>query len=121
MKEIGKGKDLLSKLSGENSILDASVKRISIFDEDDALKIELVLNMRSSSEYGSILICFEDVIEYGFYYTQEHIFYNIEQYKFFYNPKSGYYISLDPIDEVNELSEEDQDFILSKDVIAFAL
>lgn len=62
-----------------------------------------------------ILLRFIDVKEYSFYYSSHRIFYNVETYKFF---KSGdlYYVSFDPVDESESISDDDQDYIKASSV-----
>ncbi|GBC62889.1 hypothetical protein DENIS_3873 [Desulfonema ishimotonii] len=120
MKEIGKNIEVLSILSGENSILDAVLKRIIILQED-VLKVELLLQMRPNSEFDRVLLKFINVSEYCFYYNDETIFYNIERYKFFYDHPNGFYICLDPEEESQKPSDSDQDFIVAQNLVAYSI
>jgi hypothetical protein len=122
MKLIASDMELIKKLTNENSILDSMLEKIVIQkDDDDILFIDLVLNMRSSSKYKKIVIRMKDVAEYGFYYSSEYLFYYIERFKFFKRKDNAFYISLDPEDDSDEISESDQDFIVSNKIIGYEL
>ena len=54
-----------------------------------------------------IKLNFSGIKEYSFFYTSDHIFYNIEIVKFFKNDR-GIYISLDPVDENEFISNDDK-------------
>ncbi len=120
MKAIGSGEQLLKSLVKQNSLLDAEVKRISIFEEGSLLSIELEFAMRPSSVYRRIVLKFTEVKEYSFYYQQNYIFYNVERYKFFRMENGLYYLSLDPYDEAALPSEEDQDIVVAREVFGLA-
>ncbi len=120
MEEIAKNQQLLSVLSGKNSLLDSSLKKINIF-EDDTLKADLVFWMLPRSQYRKLLIRFVDVSEYSFCWKKDHIFYYVERYKFIYDSQRNFYISLDPVDENPQVSDEDQDFIFSREIIGYLL
>lgn len=116
MNEIGKNNSLLSKLSGENCLLDAKIERLVIYN-GVRLIIEITFKMRPKSDFDRVLIRFIDVFEYSFYYNSDYIFYNIERYKFFSKNKNNFYLSLDPFDETSEISDKDQDYIFAKEVV----
>ena len=82
MKEIGKDEYLIRALSGRNSILDAVLKRIAIFTEDETLMVELEFEMRASIDYRRVILKFVDVSEYSFYHNDKYLFYNVEHLKF---------------------------------------
>ena len=70
---------------------------------------------RLSRDARVLKIKFTQVLEYCFYYEKSRSFYNVERCKFF---KKGelFYISLDPVNEVEEIDERDQDIIMCKQI-----
>lgn len=115
MNIIGKNEQLFNYMSLKNIYLISSVlKRIEIFEDEYILCIELHFKIR---EY-IFKIKFINILEYSFYYREDHNFYNVENCKFF---KKGevFYISLDPYDEKEEINSNDQDFILCKEIEGF--
>ena len=67
------------------------------------------------STWQRIIISFEDVVEYGFYHNDKHIFYNVEDYKFkFIEETQEFYISFDPYPGTEQIDNRDGDFIKSK-------
>jgi hypothetical protein len=122
MKLIATDMELIKKLTNENSILDSMLEKIAIQkDDDDVLFIDLFLNMRSSSKYKKIVIRMKGVTEYGFYYSSEYLFYYIERIKFFRRKDNAFYISLDPEDDSDKISESDQDFIVANRIVGYEL
>lgn len=116
MKIIDKDEQLVKHLSGRNSLIDAKVKRISIFEEDVILMGEVQFEMRPSSEYRNLVLKFTDVREYAFYYNQNYSFADVERYKFFRMDNGSYYLSLDPYEETGVPSDRDQDLVVAKSV-----
>ncbi|VUD64035.1 hypothetical protein TDB9533_03232 [Thalassocella blandensis] len=119
MKLICSNEKLVTYLSGNNSLLDGKVKRIDIIDEDSSVCIKIDFEMRSSSDYQRIQVRFVGCKRYSFYYTDDYYFYNIELIKFFQGNNGLFYISLDPADQTEVVSGEDQDFILCREVYAY--
>ena len=119
MKTIGEGEQLIKSLSGHNSLLDTKVKRISIFEEEDLLIGELEFAMRPLSKYRNVVLKFTDVKEYSFYYNDNHVFYNVERFKFFRMENGSYYLSLDPYEEEQVPSDQDQDIVVAKNVVGY--
>jgi hypothetical protein len=116
MKEIGKNNKLLSKLTGENCLLDTKIEHLSIFAADNLI-IEITFLMRPKSDFERVTIRFSGVLEYSFYYNTDYIFYNVERYKFFLDNNNNFYLSLDPFNEAVEISDQDQDYIIAKEVV----
>ncbi len=77
--------------------------------------------MRSQSEYKKVRLKFIDVCKYLSYFENSHIFYNVERVKFLCLSEGLTYFSLDPADELLEISEDDQDFILAKEIIGYEI
>ena len=94
------------------SLISDSLLSISICNEKDLLNVSL----RISSFYRSeiLILKFINVMEYSFYYNNRYSFYNIESYKVLQTTDNHYYLSLDPCERIDGISENDQDFILSE-------
>jgi hypothetical protein len=114
MEEIYKNDDLLQLTSGSYYIHDSSVSRFDIYQQDHQLCIDVYFNS-IKKPYRQLKIHFWGIIKYQFLYNDDYHFYNVESYKFFKSEK-GYYISLDPFDESEEMSEDDEDLILCKNI-----
>ena len=61
----------------------------------------------------------EQNIRQGISYNDDYYFYNVELLKFFEGDDGLFYISFDPSDEVEIISDEDQDFILCRELSAY--
>ncbi|OKS88336.1 hypothetical protein [Mucilaginibacter polytrichastri] len=118
MEYINKNEDLIEQSVTEKFYpLNAIVIRFDIYQQDHRLYIDVYFSLpyhRFQSE-KILKLSFIDVIEYSFYWNAADYFYNVERCKFFKSGK-GYYMSLDPANESEELTEEDQDIILSKEL-----
>ena len=121
MNEIGKNLDLLSKLTGENCLLDTKIETISIFEMNFCLIAEITLKMRKRSFFDKILLRLIGVKEYSFYYRSDRIFYNVERCKLLLSDEDFFYLCTDPFDDTNEISEHDQDYIFAKEIVAMEL
>lgn len=107
---------LLNILSGNLSLVSSRLTKVCIYDEDNRLCIDVGLElMYNRKGNNKILLKFIGVEEYSFYYSSHRIFYNVEIYKFF---KSGelFYVSFDPVDESEVVSDDDQDYIKAKSI-----
>jgi len=59
---------------------------------------------------------FNRVKEFLLFWNSDNIFYNVESYKLF-KINNYVYLSLDPFDESNSISEKDQDYILCENML----
>ena len=118
MKLIETQDKLLSTLSDDLSLVSSRLSKVCIYTQNDLLCIDIEAELMYRKENKKILLRLIDVEEYSFYYSSHRIFYNVEIYKFF---KSGnlFYISFDPVDESEVISDDDQDFIKAKAVEAY--
>ncbi|MBN3575887.1 hypothetical protein [Vibrio neptunius] len=121
MKLISSSTKLVAYFSGNNSLLDSKIKRIEVLYSDSGLCINIDISMRPSSDYDNIKLSFIGCKMYSFCFSDDYCFYNVESLKFFINDDGLFYISLDPYGEEQMMSDEDQDFILCKDVFAYEL
>ena len=70
----------------------------------------------SSWSYNRDTIEFNEIINYSLNLSDSTDFYNVESVKFFEND-SSFYISLDPYDENETISDKDNDFILAQKIL----
>ncbi|MBL7697593.1 MAG: hypothetical protein JNK79_05525 [Chitinophagaceae bacterium] len=117
MKILSSDEALINFFSGDKSLTSAKLTRIDIFSKDGFLLIDLYFELLSNDK---IKLTFTDVKEYSFYHSSKHAFYYVEILKFFKEQQS-IYISLDPVDETEGISEKDNDFILAAGVNGFVL
>lgn len=113
MEYIEKNEKLISSLIGEYSLTSATINRLEIYKDDDKLTVTVYLTLSISKK--KLLLKFINVEEFSFYHQANYFFYNIEIIKFFLI-KGNCYISFDPTDESSEISSNDQDYILCRDV-----
>ncbi len=119
MRLICSNQQMVTHFSGNNSLLDGKIKRIEIFDADSSVCINIDFDMRLSSDYQNVQIKFVGCKSYSFSYSDDYYFYNVELLKFFQGDDGLFYISFDPSDEVEIISDEDQDFILCREVSVY--
>jgi hypothetical protein len=117
MTYIAKNEELLNYLTGDKSIISAKISRFDIFYADYKLNIDVYMALLYSKDEKQLKLQFQNVSEYGMFWTSDHHFYYIERYKFFKCDK-GFYISFDPVDEKLEINTDDNDFILSSNIEA---
>jgi hypothetical protein len=112
------GKDVISFFAGKNSLLDAKLTSLCIRDVDGGIVLYLDFKARNGAQYQDAHLTFSGVIEFGFYHSDEFTFYNVESLKFLTTTDGAFYLSLDPDESREEISEADQDFIKAKFVEA---
>lgn len=118
MKLLATDKNVIEALSGENSLLDGNIEKIEIF-QYKSICINIYFQMRESSSYERVLLKIEGCQEYNFSYSDEYDFYTVELIKFFQESEKQFYISFDPYDGEETISESDQDFIIFKKITAY--
>lgn len=107
---IGKQEDVVNKLQGEFTLLSSSIERINIYRCDHILCIDIEIELAYKKKENNILLRFNDVLEYSFFYRSHRYFYNVEIFKLL-KTENFFYVSFDPVDEVEEVSDDDQDYI----------
>ena len=112
------GKDVVDFLKGKNSLLDSILTSICIESVDGGVVLTLCFRARSGAEYKIAQLKFRGIIQFGFYYSSEFSFYNVEAIKFFVTEGGGAYLALDPDQRRDGDSEDDQDFVRAKFVEA---
>lgn len=120
MQLICSDEKLIARFLGENSLLDGKIEKIEIFDVDSSVCININFDMRPSSDYQKVQFKFSGCKGYSFSYSDDYYFYNVELLKFFQGEDGLFYISFDPCDETEAISDEDQDFILCRGVSAYS-
>jgi hypothetical protein len=116
MKIIGKNNQVIELLSNNESLLSSKLMKIEIYYSNNQLFIDLTIELLYSKKFKKIILRFEGVSEYSFFYTSDRFFYNIERYVLL-KDKDLFYLSLDPFDEHTTIRNiEDNDFILSQNV-----
>ena len=121
MELISSNQQLISCFIAENSLLDAVIEKIEIFQNDSSVNINIWLVMRPSSDFNKVLLQFVDCKEYGFSYSDNYFFYNVELVKLFQTKDGLFYVSFDPFDKLEIISDKDQDFVLARNVHAYRL
>lgn len=113
---IDKNEGLISYLSKEFSLLSSKLYKVDIYNDiKSELVIDLYLELLYTKANNLVRLTFTEIEEFSFYHHRSSYFYNIERYKFFKNDNS-IYLCLDPYEEDQIISREDQNFILSGNV-----
>jgi hypothetical protein len=117
---IEKQEELINKLQGSLSLISSRLLKIIVYKQNELLCIDVEAELIYKKHDNKILLKFIDVTEYSFFYTSNRFFYNVEIYKFF-KTRDLFYISFDPIDEIEMISEDDQDYIKAHSVEGYIL
>jgi len=120
MKLVAENDLVLSYLSGSLSLLSGQLMEMRVYLKQQLLTIDLDVSLIYAKGNPLHKLRFTDVVEYSYYYNSDYIFYNIAIFKFL-NIGGLFYLSLDPENESNNRSENDQDFILSKSVSVYSI
>ncbi|WP_224994954.1 hypothetical protein [Cesiribacter sp. SM1] len=120
MEYVGNNEKLLGILNGSLDIISSKIYEIKFYKNFEDLVIEIYLKLLYSKDHEGLLLKFTEVEEYSFYYNSQHIFYNVESYKFF-KKSNKIHISFDPYDNEDNITSKDQDFIISKNVEGYLL
>ncbi|UZT99074.1 hypothetical protein ODZ84_05765 [Chryseobacterium fluminis] len=106
----------------ENSLVSTKIESVSLDkDELGELKIQITISgFSKKSKFLKITLLFSDIIEFKFYYSNIYNFYNIENFKLLHLTNQ-IYISFDPDNVNNNISEDDSDFILAKKLELFTI
>ena len=120
MKSVGKNIEVINYLVGNLSLLDATIDKFEIQEVDYLLQVTIQFHLsRRTKNDITVLLIFKDVVEYGFYHNNRHSFYNVEELKFF-ETEGMFYFSGDPY-HTEGISDNDNDFVLSKELEAYLL
>jgi hypothetical protein len=120
MKFIAKDKELIDCLTGNLSLISSKLYKLDMYLVDDELAIDIYLKLLYAKNSNVIKLAFLGIKEFSIFYTSDYNFYNIESYKFI-EDKGEYYLCLDPSDDKEDISKDDQDYILSNSVEGYFL
>jgi hypothetical protein len=112
---LSKDEEALSFFSGDRSLVSAMVQNITISNENETLIVDITVHLLYSKLDKDFVIRLVDVVEYSFYHSKDHYFYNIANLKFF-KEDVFFYISLDPDETCEGRANNDNDFVLSKSI-----
>lgn len=115
MEFIGKQENIVDKLQSELTLLSSRIERVNIYVNDHILCIDIDVELAYKKNGNKILLKFIDVLEYSFFYRSHRYFYNVEIFKLF-KTDNYFYVSFDPLDESENISEDDQDYIKAKNI-----
>jgi hypothetical protein len=120
MRQLGTGSALIKELKGNNALLDAKMIGMN-FSTDPSDAVQLDFEPRQGSYKEKLRLEFREIKEFAFYYDDTSTFYYLERYKLFPTADGDYYLSMDPYDEEEMLSEEDQGIIRAKEISGILL
>ncbi|MGZ5304051.1 MAG: hypothetical protein ACXWDO_08075 [Bacteroidia bacterium] len=122
MKKIGQNEELLDVLAFEESLLDGTLTGISFNYNEYSFTIEIDVKLISSKIYRKVRLVFSQVKEFCFFddsasYVIAATIYiaNLKFFKF----EDGFYISIDPFEEVDYPQKDDNFYILSKELVGY--
>ncbi|MCD7932948.1 MAG: hypothetical protein LUH15_17235 [Tannerellaceae bacterium] len=96
------------------NILDGEIIGVEVYKKNDILIIDVSVKLTGKTE-SFIKLSFVNIKEYSFYWKNDIYFYTISDYTFI-REHDFVYISFDPYDNTNKISEKDNDFIYAKNV-----
>lgn len=120
MELLSRNSHLLNALHGNLEIRDSQILGINIYEINGVVFIEVRIELLREKVNKRLLLKFSNVTLYAFFWKGSSYFYYIERYKFFENA-GKYYISFDPVDEEDAVSDEDNDFLLADSVEGYFL
>jgi len=94
-----------------HTILDSNLISINIDNANNELKVIFMFKMKNGL---TVKFTFKDVIEYNFYFSDKNTFYIVTDYILDRIDDSTFYVSLDPYNPLNGISNEDLDYVKSK-------
>lgn len=113
------GEAVVQVLQGNDSLLDSRLLSLTIAESSTgSATVHMHFQCRPSSQFCEVELTFEEAQEFGFYYTHGYSLAYVTAIKLSRSPEGLFYISLDPTDESECPSEEDQDFVLAKQLVA---
>lgn len=105
-------------LTGADAIVDTTIRGVEIGAEADMTVIRIRLDRRAGSQFGSIVLTFREIVEYGFYDSGVWGAHVVAQAKFLVTDDDAY-ISLDPFDDgSNKPDDQDNYFVQARSVEA---
>ncbi|OWP61406.1 hypothetical protein CDA63_19630 [Hymenobacter amundsenii] len=117
---LAENDDALRLLTSSETLLNATVEGFAVRYERDGLVAEVVFQLQHSQRVNRLLLRFKRVRAYAFAYSEDVSFYNVESFKFL-RVATGYYLSLDPVDERDQADECDNDTIQAEGIQVYKL
>ncbi|NML37458.1 hypothetical protein HHL17_09665 [Chitinophaga sp. G-6-1-13] len=118
---IGRNEILIDYFSEKVNLLSAEMYRIDIHhDTHSEVCIDLYFKLVYADGHNLIRISFKEIEEFSFYHCKKNYFYYVERYTFF-KRKDYFYLCLDPSEEAEVISEDDQNFVLGGEVEGYLL
>ncbi|MBC9914020.1 hypothetical protein [Chitinophaga varians] len=120
-KLIGRNEVLMNYFSEKVNLLSAEMYKIDIHNcTESEVAIDLYFKLLYADKHHLIRISFKEIEEFSFYHGKKNYFYYVERYTFFRH-KDYFYLCLDPSEEAEVISEDDQNFVLAKEVEGYVL
>jgi len=117
---LAENNEALRLLTSSETLLNATVQGFAVRYERDGLVAEVVFHLQYSQRVNRLLLRFKPVSAYAFAYSDEFSFYHVERFKFL-RVSTGYYLSLDPVDERDQPDERDNDTIRAEGIQVYNL
>lgn len=114
---LGHNDQVIEQSKSEFSLISAYLNGIGINWENDQLNIDLKFELLYPAG-RQLMLKFNDVFEYDFNYNAAHYFYYVERLKLL-KSKNRYYISLDPVDQSEQIDARDNDIIMATGLEAY--
>jgi len=121
MKNIGVGSSLINELGQNNALLDGRVLSINLYANNSSVTLQLDIQPRAGSLSGILRLVFQNVKEFYFNYEDEVTFFYIQRYKLFQKKEGDYYLCIDPFDETQIVSENDNGVVLAENISGILL
>ena len=113
---IARNGELINRLNDKMSLTSSKIKRIDIHKKDEALQIDIYLELLYNKDQNNLMLRFIGIESFFFLYQSDYFFYNVEIVKFFHTNSNQIYISFDPINENEIVDSDDVDYIISAEV-----
>ena len=97
------------------SLLSSRIHRYAIYEENNKVCIDLYCEL-AYPQGMSLKVVFKDVKEYSFYWNSNYYHNYIENLKYI-QCDGLHYISFDPDETVDTISESDNDFIYCSEIV----
>lgn len=107
-----KGKEVIKFLNEEFSLLNSILCGIKVFEEDYIVGVSIEFK----TDKNNVILNFKNVKKTYFYYDENYIFYNVEDYKLLLINDREYYLSIDPDLTTEGISDSDGDVVWSYDL-----
>jgi len=114
---LGNNDQVIEQSKSEFSLVNAYLNGIGINWENDQLNIDLKFELLYPAG-KRLVLKFNDVFEYYFNYNAAHYFYYVERLKLL-KAENRYYISLDPVDQSEQIDAKDNDIIMATGLEAY--